>query len=92
MVHGQHYTAVISLKVYVRAGIRTDTRNIISEFKVTALCLTCSRQLREKKKKTNLTGAKERHLTFPRVMHSETSQVEKLYFIIYKNQENEEKQ
>lgn len=36
-----------------------------------------------KKKKTNLTETKERHLTFPRVMHSETSQVEKLFFIIY---------
>lgn len=35
-------------------------------------------------KKTNLTGTKERHLTFSRVMHSETSQVEKLFFIIYK--------
>ena len=68
VVHWQHYTAVISLKVYVRAGFCTDTRNIISEFKVTALCLTCSRQLRGEKK-TNLTGAKERHLTFPRVMH-----------------------
>lgn len=40
-------------------------------------------QAAEGGKKTNLTGAKERHLTFPRVMHSETSQVEKLYFIIY---------
>lgn len=45
VVHWQHYTAVISLKVYVRAGSCTDTRNIISEFKVTALCLTCSTQL-----------------------------------------------
>lgn len=50
VVHWQHYTAVISLKVYVRAGFCTDTRNIISEFKVTALCLTCSRQLRGEKK------------------------------------------
>lgn len=45
VVHWQHYTAVISLKVYVRAGSCTDTRNIISEFKITALRLTCSTQL-----------------------------------------------
>lgn len=44
-----------------------------------------------KKKKTNLTGAKGRQLTFPRVMHSETSQVEKLYFIILNKKERKKK-
>lgn len=90
-VHWQQHTTVISLKVYVRAGFCTDTRNNIPQLKVTALCLTCSRQLGGWGK-LNLTGANERHLTFPRVMHSEVSQVEKLHFIIYNKRKNTQPQ